>query len=456
MIEVKDKLITAESMKVIHEYNKEKFNELSEEIAALTGGSTTEPTKELVEFDSVERNKVYSPSFPNGATLSYNTYNKLVTPGEVYYVTTKVIANNGYGVAIFFNGSTYISIAGAYPEVSGKQIDYEVTVPEGATIMRIIPGDEYYTPIISKLTNVNLPANRNKYNNYVKTESDKCIVKAKYNDTEDVAFEISCGGGNGLPDIRKIYTVNNTGMLNTDVVPSRTLLSGSNSDILSPHIVKAVNNANGDTPDAGNFTGGNHQTNNQGSGGAVTARSEGLTVKCDNVSVDGSAWGNVVTISWTNYIHGYNTSKADGTGREIMKEEVILTISGTRISVDVRHYALEDIVRKTYYGLQMVLNAFNSLRYIGGSNRVANACDAASESGNKNCRNISLETEDGDVLEIGIDNVDLGDFAQDGAAHSAFATSYGKSYFAVIMSKDFAQNTGEMTTLRGYYHITSK
>lgn len=436
-----------------------------ETIVVVVTGGTTETVKKYVDFDEVIKGKVFTSGFPNGASLpAYTSYKKAVRPGDTYYITSCVVQNDGYGIAHFFNDNQFVANAGEYDDVPGYVTDYEVTVPPGANTMYVIPGfdkslgeyDPKIVPTMWKWEKVDASpdAKKNTSSNYVSFNGTACIVKAKYNDTEDIAFEISPGGGNGLPDIRKIFTTENAGRLDDYTGAKRTLLS-SGTDIIAPHVVKAVNNANGDAPDAENFTGGNHQTNNQGSGGAVTARSEGLTVKCDNVSVDGSAWGNVVTVNWTNYIHGYNTSKADGTGREIMKEEVILTISGTRISVDVRHYALEDIVRKTYYGLQMVLNAFNSLRYIGGSNRVANACDAASDSGNKNCRNISLETEDGDVLEIGIDNVDLGDFAQDGAAHSAFATSYGKSYFAVIMSKDFAQNTGEMTTLRGYYHITS-
>lgn len=443
----------------------EEMGELSEELEALKVGSA-ETVKKFVNFDEVIPGKVFTSGFPNGASLpAYTSYKKAVTPGDVYYITSCVVQNDGYGVAHFFYDNTFVAKAGVYGDVTGYVTDYEVTVPPGANIMYVIPGfdkslgeyDPKIVPTMWKWEKVDSSpdAKKNTASNYVSFNGTVCIVKAKYNDTEDIAFEISPGGGNGLPDIRKIFTTENASQLDDYTGASRTIMS-SGTDVIAPHIVKAVNNADGDAPDAEYFTGGNHQTNNQGSGGVATARSEGMTVKCDNVSVDGSAWGNVVTVSWTNYIHGYNTSKADGSGREIMKEEVTLTISGTKISVDVKHYALEDIVRKTYYGLQMVLSAFNSLRYIGGANRTANACDAATTSGNKNCRSISLETTNGDVLEVGIDNVDLGDFSHDGAAHSAFATSYGKSYFAVILDNSFEQNAGEMTTLRGYYHITSK
>ena len=430
-------------------------------VVVVTGGAN-ETQKVYVEFDSVEENKIYTKAFPNGTTLNgYNTYTKSVNPDEVYYITSMPVLNNGYGMAHFFNNNTFISVAGEYPDVASKRVDYKVTVPAGANLMRIIPGKESAAnptppaPIVWYWSNGEPVVETPDKSNFVSFDGANCIIKAKYNDTEDVAFVINAGGGNNLPDLRRIYTVANDSVLNEDVSENRVLLS-SGTDIISPHVVKAVNNADGDTPGNEYFTGGNHQTNNAGSGGAVTARSDGLSVKCDNVTVDGYAWGDVVTVSWTNYIQGYNTSKASGDGREVMQEVVTLTISGTRIAVDVKHYALEDIVRSTYYGLQMVLSAFDSLRYIGGTNRSANACNVKTDSGNKTCRIISLETDEGDVLEIGVDNVDLGDFSQDGNSYSAFTETYGKSYFAVIMSKDFAQNAGEMTTLRGYYQITAK
>ncbi len=432
----------------------------AQNLVEVTGGATTETEQVYVEFDTIEPDKVYTKSFPTGATVKgYTTYTKSVQPGETYYITSMPVLNDGYGMAHFFNGSTFIGLTGAYPDIGSTRVDYKVTVPSGANLMRIIPGhdsgEESAVPIVWYWSNGEPAVETPDKSNFVSFDGTNCIVKAKYNDTEDVVFVINDGGGNNLPDLRRIYTVANDAALNEDVSESRTLLS-SGTDLVSPHVVKAVDNADGDNPENAYFTGGNHQTNNQGSGGAVTARSEGLSVKCDNVTVGGSAWGNVVTVSWTNYIQGYNTSKATGDGREVMREDVTLTISGTRIAVDVKHYALENIVRSTYYGLQMVLSAFDSLRYIGGANRSANACDVKTDSGNKTCRIISLETDEGDVLEIGIDNVDLGDFSQDGVSYSAFTETYGKSYFAVIMSKDFAQNTGEMTTLRGYYHITSK
>lgn len=427
----------------------------------VSGGNQTVTVEKKVEFDSVEENKVYTKAFPTGVTLNgYDTYNKAVTAGEVYYITSRPVENEGYGVAHFFNGDTFISVVGEYPATSGMQTNFEVTVPEGATIMRIIPGAGYgetrQPPVMWQWGTdvVQTDAAKICYSNYVKFDGETCIVKAKYNDTEDIAFCVNPGGGNHLPDIHRIYTVANSERLNNDTAESR-LLMHSQTDLFSPHVVKAVNNGDGDAPENSYFTGGNHQTNNAGSGGAVTARSEGIaSVRCDNVVVNGEAWGSKVEIRWINYIQGYNTSKADGTGREIMREEITLTISGAKINAEIRHYALEDIIRTTYYGLQMVAGNFDAARYIGGSNRIAYDCGGVStNSGNKNCRIISLATVNGDVLEIGIENVDLGTFEYNNRAYSAFMETTSKSYFGLIFGGELAQNAGEMTVTRGYYSL---
>ena len=115
----------------------------------------------------------------------------------------------------------------------------------------------------------------------------------------------------------------------------------SETDIFSPHIVKAVNNADGDNLNENGshreyFTGGNHQYNNSGSGSTATAR-------CESFSV--TDLGHKVVVKWTNYIQGYNTTKVDGSGREIMREDVRLDIANGMIYADIRHTALENIVR---------------------------------------------------------------------------------------------------------------
>lgn len=269
---------------------------------------------------------------------------------------------------------------------------------------------------------------------------DVCIIKSKYDDNEYLVIEIKRGGGNNLPDIKNVY------ITDKDDVKLRTLVL-SGTDIFAPHVVSAINNADGDNfySDGvywGYFTGGNHQYNNQGSGSSATAR-------C--VSFSAKLIGNEVVVRWTNYIQGFNTTKADGSGREIMREDVRLTISGLTIYADVRHTALEDISRSRYYGLQMVNNDFDTIEFVGGDDRMIRPTRESATSGNDACRIVRLASNEGDTLEIKIDDVDLGDFAYCGNNPSAFGTDYGKTYFNVINGIALLQKANQVTTLRGYY-----
>ena len=74
---------------------------------------------------------------------------------------------------------------------------------------------------------------------------------------------------------------------------------------------------------------------------------------------------------------------------EILKEEITMEIIGTKINVTITHTALESLSRITYYGLQMICGNMEKIRYIGGSNRNEYNPQGASNSGNRNCRNIA-------------------------------------------------------------------
>lgn len=406
-------------------------------------------------FDGVETGKVYSSSFPSGASLSsYNTYYKAVNPGEAYYITTTVVANSSYCAACFFaEDGSYISGVGSYADVGTEVTNYEFTVPNGAVLMRATTKNSV-TPVLSQkmVTPINIHnALITAYRNYVSFVDGNCVVTAPYGENENVVFTIYQGGGNNLPDIRNVAVVN------TATGETRTLVSSA-TDILSPHIMAVADNADGDNiKDDGTFrqyfTGGNHQYDNSGSGSVATARCESFGVWCDGAPVTDGVHGNEIIVGWRNYIQAYNTTKADGTGREVLVEDVRLTITGATIKVNVRHTALEDIIRNIYYGLQMVTGRFSTIEFIGGSNRGVYGVGNGTNCGNTACRAIRLANDTSDVLEIHIDDIDLGDFALNTFDHTAFDTTANKSYFNIIKYGALAQAAGEVTTTRGYYHF---
>lgn len=409
---------------------------------------------------TIEENKIYSNSYHSGLSFSdYNTYTFSVEEGKTYYINTKVVGVNGYAVCYKFKNGTWVEPVGEYPSYSGIVTDFEFVCGNDCDSIKI-------TVINDTIPNVktigigkkNVYAEIEKvkptYNNFVKRQGDEIYVKAKYGASHDIVFQINKGGGNNLPDIRHVYLVRNDGVLNNDLTSERYILSNP-SDIFSPHVMSATNNADGDHIDKDYFTGGNHRSNNTGSGGGVTAHNLVFKVYCDdNEVIDSEAFGNKVAVKWTNTIAGYNTSKDDGTGREILKEEIALEIVGSLISVTIIHTALESLSRITYYGLQMFCDNMEKIRYIGGSNRNEYNPQGASNSGNRNCRNILLSnTTNGDVLEIGIDAIDLGDFALDSLQYSAFTTAVKKSYFAILYGANLQMNENDSTVVKGYYNF---
>ena len=410
---------------------------------------------------TIEENKIYSNSYHSGLPLSdYNTYTFSVEEGKTYYISTKVVGIGGYAVYYKFKNGTWVEPVGEYPSYSGIVTDFEFVCGNDCDEIKITVANDT-TPNVKTIglgkKNVYAEIEKVKptYNNFVKRQGDEIYIKAKYGASHDIVFRINIGGGNNLPDIRYVYLVRNDGVLNNDLTSERYILSNP-SDIFSPHIMSATNNADGDHIDEVNyFTGGNHRSNNTGSGGGVTAHNLLFNVYCDdNEVIDSEAFGNKVTVKWTNTIAGYNTSKDDGTGREILKEEITLEIVGSLISVTIIHTALESLSRITYFGLQMYCDNMEKIRYIGGANRSEYNPQGASNSGNKNCRNIVLSNPTNkDSIEIGIDNIDLGDFSLDSLQYSAFTTIVKKSYFGILYDSNLQMNENDSTVVKGYYHF---
>ena len=409
---------------------------------------------------SIEVDTIYSNSYHNGLNMSeYNTYTFSLEQGKTYHINTKVVGTNGYAVCYKFKDNEWVDLEGEYPTYSGIVSDYEFVCGDDCDAIKITTYQYIPKVYCNGVTTRNIPnaislIESSVYKNYAKFESNECYVKAKYDYTHDIVFRINIGGGNLLPDIRYVYLVDNDEALNDDLNGSRYIIINP-SDIISPHIIRANENGDGDHPTMEYFTGGNHRSNNTGTGGGVTAHNVSFNVYCDDKPVSNDAFGNKITVKWVNTIAGYNTSKDDGTGREILKEEVTFEIVGTRINVNIKHTALESLSRVKYFGLQMMCDDMENIVYVGGSNRGSYDPKTASNSGDKNCRVVLISNNTNkDMIEIGIENIDLGSFANDSLAYSAFTTVAKKSYFGIIYDGlPITMSEGDITTLRGYYEF---
>lgn len=452
-------------LKAIDQSGNPTEYEYGSDIDTIVNGGTIEtPITKTVDFSDSENGYINQSGELVGGTSSTYVHTKPFTlkkgdkidlsvrgylQGTVVLSVLAKVLTNGYQSLLNSASSTGV-------------IDYTYTATDDMQCVISYRAASNHSATIKTVEEINIAQQIVKKNHFVKVDGNTVIIKSHYNDDEDIVVEITKGGGNNLPNPKRIYTVaKDSDILNQNVTPSRFLLNRY-TDWFSPHQVRAVNNADGSDTSTVIFTGGNHQSNNSSSGGVATAENTVFQTLCDGVELaDGDeVFCDSIIINITNEICGYNTWKSDGTGRKILREQIRVTVdSSARMNVEIIHTAKEDVQRLRYYGLQCVLDSFNTgIQYIGGSNRSVNEIDENSNSGDKNCRDGRAISSNGDIMLTHIDTVDLGSFNYSPSTqYSYFATaSATKAYYSLINNDGtqqniFNQGSGEITVCRGWY-----
>ena len=284
---------------------------------------------------------------------------------------------------------------------------------------------------------------------------------SKYDASHDVAISIKKKGGNNLFDFYSIGLIPNQNKAISQDTTGISYLISSSGDWHAPFVVKASANGDGDNPTSKYFTGGNHQYNNQSSGSTPTARTSVLKFFADKMEVtSGSGSCSEFEMVWTNLVQGYNTTKADGSGREILQENHRMIFDGTLFDDFVDLIPLEDVIMETWYGYQWTFSPYKYTRYIGATSShraLYDASSANSSSGGKTCcfvRGYGTTDE----IRIGIDaDYDLGDhkfFTNAGGTGAIFTQTYGKGYFFVI-DGDQEMGNGNIYSLHGSYQFVA-
>jgi hypothetical protein len=439
---------------------------LSQEIEQLKGGETEVTTETPVDFSTskvgyINKSGQYIDSGSNNITFFNYTEPIFLKKGDHIDISVKGYNQGATVLSILamVEGTGYTSLVDT---TDGANVaDYTYTADKDCNVVISYDNRKSHSATVFSTEIVNNAEKGAGHAHYVKRQDDAVYIKSRYSADEDVVVEIALAGGNHLPNPKSIFTVRKNGKtMDDNLTPARYLLNRY-TDWFSPHQVRAVNNADGDNTATVIFTGGNHMSNNSSSGGVVTGDCTQFDVLCDGMLIGNgdTAYCNGLTINITNEICGYNTWKADGTGRRILKEQIRITIGLTaKMDVEIIHTALEDVQRMRYYGLQCVNDAYTAgIQYLGGTNRALNPIDAASDCGNKTCRDGRLLSNDGDVMLTHMDDVDLGSFAYAPANDASyFATTATKAYFALISNNGsateaFKQSAGEQTCCRGWY-----
>ncbi len=370
-----------------------------------------------------------------------------VSGGETYIITG---TNINYMYPVVFvkgiPGYTYSLLTDADGNTIGgneTNTDYvkiEVTIPDGATTLYV---NGYNGKTNNPLIFCGKNETRKSYKEithpklHILIRDGDLYATSKYGE-DDITVRFGKRGGNNLPDFITFYTSQNSEfapMFDEDALVS---FNRPDTDWHAPFVVQAVNNIDGDLPDGyeSHFTGGNHGYNNTGTGSTATARCETLKYFVNEKEVkEYNDYADNVCIFWRNYVQGNNTKKADGTGREILIEEHTMTFDGVEWKTEVELIPIEDIIIKSWYGLQLCglsSSRYSKIRYINATNRLEYDVTASSISGNNNANGM-IASGDEHCVRCEVDpNFDLGKREFYTGSQGAFALSYGKAYFFII------------------------
>lgn len=383
-----------------------------------------------------------------------------VSAGEVYQVKGQNQAGIAKRYAVYSTNNPSLFAQDTCLSVSAKSIGADsgsytesVTVPTGAQTLAVSvypSGSVGISKVGRGDISEKIDALGSAHSFRYSVGSNSILVATKSGEKELVVKLATITGGNGLFDFRKFGKLN----IGADIIEGNlsVLYSGA-TDWFAPFVVRATSNIDGDDVSGGvynvTFTGGSHQYNNGISGSTPTARIADLKMRVNGelVTEGDSGYGANLEIKWTNYIQGYNTKKADGTGREILKENITLRYNGLEWTVETELVPLEDIVLELWYGYQMagVNGTFiKHWKYVNGSTREADQ----DKSGNNKTKAVICYGGTCN-LEMWLDeSIDMGgrSFAYGSIDNSAFKS--GEKLYFTIANNPYA---GNMSANCSYY-----
>lgn len=255
------------------------------------------------------------------------------------------------------------------------------------------------------------------------------IKPCKYNNDNDLVVTLKNSGGNNLFDFYSVSKIKNDGDISINFDGKEDILV-SDTDWIMPFIVYAKENVDGDNPTSNYFTGGNHRTTNNATGGGITAVQNNLKIIVDGVEIsEYKGYCNEIKIMWSNDVQGFNTSKEDGTGRAILTCNYNMTIRNGEFYIETELIPKEKIGLKKWYGYAIFLP--NGHCVFIGSDANRNTCDMFTELSIVDKKAVGVKCKS-NVLEITatIDkNIDLG--SGEYVEHIG-NTGYNKSYLNFV------------------------
>lgn len=432
--------------------------------------------KNLFDKNACEIGKYINETGGTGPNADYCASDFIkVIPGETYYMTAGNSSNfqfcyyNANKEFVQYTTGGYKSFTipqdCVYVRFTIKKADLDVIQFEKGDIAT------NYEPYGIKLKNnvvriENLDRNLQDILNsipplIVKKYDDGIIFGFKYNSNEDMRILFKPCGQSKLPQINNIYKLSNSNKYpSSDFSNLGTIFQNATSDWIGPYTVRSSND-DGGKPDSWEFTGGWHGYNGDQTG-EKTASNKSFKYYIDNKEIlDGEVKaGNNLKIVVVNNIQSSGTKKVDGTGREVLEETIVYTITQNSINVEVQIKALEQIKITKYYGLQTVNNSYNGqLLYNDDSMKKWTDCNNVKIDGGvkaeSDCGEFKLKNNN-DLLIAWVDkNYGLGKrkYVNDDKP-VVWSADYNKTYMVLIDGNCDLQ-TDEVLYWRGGYKFIS-
>lgn len=295
---------------------------------------------ETITYNEKITNKIFSILNWNYTLSGFNTYIYNINPLEKLRIQSTLFNNNQFLGAIYTDNDGKVVGFDLPQGNSSSTTSYDITVTSPASATKLyLCVQNSVTPTVERYTLNNIPDIK-KLN--VSYQNNELLI---VNNINDNYIKMLNYGGNNLFMIKEYKVGNTIKTINTDMTPA-------------PYNIEAVNNGNGDrTGDNLNygFVGGNHQWNNLGSGSTATAREISHTVYCDDTVLtngNDTTCENVKIIE-VNRVQANNTCLEAGNGREVLEEKIVFNFDGKILKVNNTITPLEDIIIKTYFGIQL-------------------------------------------------------------------------------------------------------
>lgn len=423
-------------------------NLLAQQEALITVLSDYEQMEYTVETGFYDTSHTIEPV----ANTNYSHVKCAVSEGDELKISTIVGLSSTLAMLLMYDADfNYIGLVNAGNEnVTTEYIDEMYTVPSGVNYITVSSFGSAPTVKRKQLTGKNVLETISTFNKSVvaRFKDNEFIVGFRYSDTKDMRIVFAPLGASDLMQIKSINLKTNiSGKIDTDMDNNGTVFCQSYSDWVGPWKITANNNVDGDV-DGVTFTGGWHGTS--GNEGLPTARPLGLYAYVDNTQMaDGVTYiGNCVKLHVINEIMGSNTVTTDGTGRGIIKDHIVYTItSDGNVHVEVTAEALESVWCMIYYGLQAsygnsykngILFVDNTNTMIWQDNTVPITGSAKSE---KIIRNMIARSTDGDYLEMCLEDFGAGRFGLIPDTQTTAFTSATKMYNCMVLNQNFSLGT---------------